>query len=463
MSSERAADDDSADDAPAGSSGSMKGEVRAVTRLAVPLALVHLGQVALGAVDTAVVGRLGEIELGATGLGNSVYFVILVSGIGIMLGLDPLISQALGAGEKPEARRLLWQGVWIALLAGVPLVAVSYAVTLFLGSFGVEATTAAHTTDYLIARLPGFVPYLLFAGGRSYLQALGVMRPMVIGVILANVVNLPLSWLLVFGEPRLGIPSLGVAGAGWTSSVCSLLQMAVVVEAVRRVRVPLEAGYRRPSRDLMARAVRVGLPIGLTLLGEVGIFSIVNFLMANIDATALAGHQVAIQFAALTFMVPLGIGSAASVRVGLAVGRGDQPGTRRAGLVSIVLGMTFMAVAAVVFFAAPEHLARVITDKPDVITAAAPLVVVAAVFQLSDGVQGIAAGALRGAGDTRFALVANLVGHYAIGLPVAVLLGFRLGLGGRGLWWGLCAGLTAVAAALTVRFVLLTSRPIART
>ncbi len=439
-------------------------------RLAVPLAAANLGQVLIGAVDTAVVGRLGEIELGAAGLGNSVFFVVAVVGMGIMLGLDPLVAQAIGADEPAQARRMLWQGGWLAMILGVPLALLVAGLGMLLEHFGIAAVTAAPTRAYLFARLFGLVPFLLFVACRSYLQAVALTRPVVLSVVAANVLNLPLSWALVFGDaglvriglPPLGVPALGVAGAAWASTACTVAQMLVLMVAVRSIKLPGARRLFRPDRGLMKKALALGTPIGLTLVAEFGVFSLVNILMGNIDARALAGHQVAITLASATFMVPVGIGAAASVRVGHAIGRGDGPGTRRAGVIGLLSGMAFMSLAAISFLLVPKQLAGVITDKQDVIAAAVPLLFVAAVFQLSDGVQAVAAGALRGAGDTRFPLFANLAGHYLIGLPLGVLLAFHFGLGARGLWWGLSAGLTGVAVALTVRFVKISSRRVLR-
>lgn len=445
-------------------------ELRALMRLAVPLAAANLGQVLLGAVDTAVVGRLGEIELGAAGLGNSVFFVVTVVGMGIMLGLDPLVAQAIGADEPAQARRMLWQGAWLAVVLGAPLALLVAGLGGLLERFGIAHVTAEPTRAYLFARLYGLVPFLVFVACRSYLQAVSITRPVVISVVIANVVNLPLSWALVFGDaglarlglPALGVPALGVAGAAWASTACAALQMLVLVFAVRGMRLPGAERLFLPSRKLMKKALVLGAPIGLTLVAEFGVFSLVNVLMGNIDARALAGHQVAITLASATFMVPVGIGAAASVRVGHAIGRGDVPGTRLAGVIGLSSGAAFMGVAALCFLLVPRQLAGIITDKPDVIAAAVPLLFVAAVFQLSDGAQAVAAGALRGAGDTRFPLFANLAGHYLIGLPVGVLLAFHFGLGARGLWWGLSAGLTGVALALTTRFMRVSSRSVLR-
>jgi MATE family multidrug resistance protein len=212
----------------------------------------------------------------------------------------------------------------------------------------------------------------------------------------------------------------------------------------------------------MRKALGLGTPFGLQLMAEFGVFSLVNVLMGNLDARSLAAHQVAITLASATFMVPVGIGAATSVRVGQAIGRQDAPGTRLAGMTGIGVGMGFMLCSAAAFLLLPRLLASVITSEVDVIEAVVPLLFVAAIFQLSDGVQAVASGALRGAGDTRFPLWANLGGHYLVGLPLGVLLGFGMGFGAAGLWWGLSAGLTCVAVALALRFRHASARPIAR-
>jgi multidrug resistance protein, MATE family len=437
-------------------------ELSALLRLAVPLALANFGQTLIGAVDTAVVGRLGELELGATGLGNSVFFTAAVLGLGLMLGLDPLVAQALGAGERGRARRALWQGVWLAVAIGVPLTLVTIVAGSMLERFGIGAPSAEQTRLYLAARAPSLIPFLLFVAARSYLQAAGITRPMVVAVVLANLVNLPLSWILVFGSAPLGLPALGVAGAAWASSACTVIQLAVLAAAVRAIPLENAAAERRPDPELLKKSLAVGTPIGLCLLAEFGIFSLVNVLMGSLGTRALAAHQVAITIASATFMVPVGIGAAAAVRVGRAVGKADAAGARLAGFLSIGVGAAFMLLAAAAFLLAPRLLAGVVTTEVAVIEAVVPLLMVAAVFQLSDGVQAVAAGALRGAGDTRFALLATLAGHYLVGLPIGVLLAFWLELGAVGLWWGLVAGLTAVALALGIRFARLSARPIAR-
>lgn len=438
-------------------------ELRALSRLAGPIAFVQLGNTLLGAVDHAVVGRLGERALAAVGLGNTLFFTIIVLGLGVMVGLDPLVSQAIGARERTRARVLLWQSVWLAGAASLPLAGVVVAAAAWLGSglAGLDPEVAAETSRYLLWRLPGVFPYLLFIGTRSYLQAYDVTRPMVFGVVLANVFNLAATWGLVFGDaaltgvglPAVGLPALGVTGAAIASAGSSIVQAIVTSVACRRGAHAVAAPTRRPDPALLRRAVALGAPIAGALLAEVGSFALVTYLCGRLGPGPLAAHNVAMTWVAMTFQVPLAIGIASAVRVGRAVGADRRDGARRAGLVALGAGAAFMAAAGVAFLFAPTPLSRVMTNLPDVVAAAVPLLGVAAAFQVFDGLQVVGAGALRGLGDTRFPFLANLVGHYAVGVPLGATLAFGAGWGAEGLWWGLSAGLGVVAVALGARFV----------
>jgi len=436
-------------------------ELDPLVRLALPLAIANLGQVLLGAVDTAVVGRVGAVALGAAGLGSTLFFTVAVLGTGLMLGFEPLFAQALGAEQAGRARALLQRAIVVAVLVSVPLFVVGVGVGTSLELAGLPADTAAATRTYLIIRLLGLAPYLVFVGARSYLQARFETSPVLAAVVAANLVNLVLSWLLALGDaglarvglPAVGLPALGVGGAAWASVVATGVQVGALLCAV---------GRRRPQpsfpldRAATAQALRLGTPIGLALLAEYGVFSIVNLSIGHLDAEALAAHQVAMTFAAATFTVSLGIAAAAAVQVGRAVGAGNARGARQAGLAAMSLGGGLMIVPALVLCAAPGELASIVTDRPEVVVAAVPLLRVAACFQLSDGVQAVAAGALRGAGETRFALLANLAGHYVCGLPLGATLALGCGWGAAGFWWGLSVGLCGVAVALLGRFVRLT-------
>ncbi len=445
----------------------MRRELGKLTRLGAPIAAAHVGVIMLGAVDTAVIGRVGETELGAVGLGNAVYFAFALFGMGIVLGVDPLITQALGAGKPRQARVAMWQGVWLVAMLCLPIMVATSLTSLLLEPCGIEPETARQATAYVNARLAGLPPVMLFAVLRAFLQAHNVTRPMVVASLVANVLNLPLDWLLVFGDsglvrlglPTVGMPALGVVGAGVTSAVVTYVQLFIVVAAVRSVgRQP--GGSRAPSKALFRKALRLGWPIGLQRLAEMGLFSLTGVLMGRIGTVAVAAHQVTMTLVSATFMVPLGISAAVAVRVGRAVGAVDRAGARRAGLAGVALGTSFMAACAVALLLVPGLLAAVLTDQPRVIEAAVALLMVGALFQISDGMQCVASGALRGMGDTRWMLWINLAGLYVVGLPLGIVLAFVADLGAVGLWWGLFVGLTTVAVALLARFLRLSSRPI---
>jgi multidrug resistance protein, MATE family len=446
----------------------LRAELGPLVRLALPLAIAQGGQALMGVVDTAVVGRAGALPLAGAGLGTALFMALAVFGMGVMHGIDPLVSQALGAGDARRARFVLWQGIWLACgLAAVLVVPFALAPRVLV-PLGIERTVADAASGYLLWRLPGLPFFLAFFAARGYLQAQGGARPMVVATAIANLANVPLDVLLVFGGASLppwawplgAIPPMGAAGAAMATSLVSALQLAILWSAVRGVPVPGGAVSRRADRVELARALRVGLPIGLHMGAEVGIFALVGFLAARLGALPLAAHQVAISVASLTFTVAIGFGNAGSVRVGWAVGARDREGVRRAGLAAFGAGAAFMSLSALAFFLFPGAIARLMSDDPGVVAAAVPLLRVAAVFQISDGVQGVGAGVLRGAGETRFTFLANMAGHWGLGFPAAVLLGFPAGLGVTGLWWGFVLGLSAVAVALPVRFLRVSSREI---
>ena len=424
-------------------------EVRRLFRLAGPLAAAQAGTQLMGLVDVAVLGRLGPAELAASGLGNAVFFAISVVGMGLMFGIDPMISQAVGAGDRVRARRTLWQGIWLGLVVSAVLTLVLGAAALLLPYFGVKPELVAPGRAYLLVRTLSLAPFLLFFVVRAYLQAHGVTRPMVVAMVLANVLNLVGDLVFVFGWWK--IPAFGVAGAAMATVLCTLVELWIVAVAVRAIDIG-EPFDHRWSRAEVARAFRVGLPVGLQMGAEVGIFALVAVLAARLGTLDLAAHQLVIGLASFTYTAALGVAAAGSVRVGIGVGSRDPKATRIAGHVAFLGGAGVMAVAALAFLFFPRPLARLITDQEAVIATAMPLFLVAAVFQLSDGVQAVGGGVLRGAGDTKFTFYANLAGHWLIGLPVALYLGFRRNFGIVGLWWGLCAGLTVVAVLLFLRF-----------
>jgi len=444
------------------------GELRAHVALALPLAGQQIGLQLMGAVDTAMLGRWNPDALAGAGVANGLVFSITCVGMGIVMGLDTLVPQALGAGERATARSLLRDGLRVALLVGLPATLLVLMSPLALRWFGIDAHVSYQAKIFVWARAFGVAPFLLQVALRSYLSAHGRTRPLIIAVIAGNVINLVADYVLIYGDtglerlglPGLGLPEMGVIGAAASTSLVQIATLGLYAAAVRAMHRDAPAPAPRPSavRKLFA----LGTPIGLQLLAEVGVFALTGVLAATIGSAAAAAHSVSIQLASFTFSVAVGIGAATAVRVGHAVGAGDAAGARRAGGIGFGLGGAVMACSALVFLLAPATLAGLFTDDPHVITAALPLIQIAALFQLSDGAQAVAAGALRGAGDTRAAFRANVIGHYGLGLGVSLALAFGVGMGTPGLWWGLSAGLTLTAVILIARFRRVTGTAIAR-
>lgn len=443
-------------------------EIWALARLAGPVALASAGISTMNLVSSAVLGRAGTLQFAAYGLSNSIFGIVWTLATGLMMGLDPLMSQAFGAGDRRRARGLLWQGAWLALASGAAVAALSLPLPLILERLGIEPAMAELAGWCIWIRLP-LAPVLLFFGAqRTYLTAVGRTKPLLLATAVANAANLPLSLLLVFGGGSLPIwcgplrlvPAWGAAGAAlaWTLSLS--LAAAILTLAIGGAPTDGPPPARRPSRDDLLHAVRVGLPVGLHTVAEVGVFSIAGLLAGVLGEVPMAAHQIALYYSTFTFTLAMGVGSAGSVRVGWAVGARDTQQARRSGLVAFAIGGAGMATGALAFLLLPGPLAKLMTDRPEVIAATVPLLMITALFQISDGIQGVGAGVLRGAADTRFTFVANLVGHWCVGFPIAWGLGILAGWGITGLWWGLSIGLTLVAVSVLIRFLRISSQGI---
>jgi MATE family multidrug resistance protein len=414
--------------------------------------IAEVGWVAMQMVDTLFVGRLGADAIGAVGLASSLFIAIAVFAMGRRLGLDPLVAQAFGARRIDECHHWLVAGVWLALLASAPVMGVVYLLTLTLPAWGLPTGVLALSRPYLSILTWSLPPLLLYVAFRRYLQAMNIVHAVTYTLIAANLVNVAANWTLI--EGHLGAPALGVRGAAYATLLSRIAMAgALFVVILRRERhtVPrladtslaLDAGRVR-------HLVTLGLPAGGQMLLEVGVFATATALAGRVSATALAAHQIAINMAALTFMIPFGLSSAAAVRVGQAIGRRDPAGAMASGWTAIAMGVGFMAAAAAVFLVMPGALIRAFTDDPTVIEIGVALLFVAAVFQLFDGLQGVTTGALRGLSDTHTAMLWNLGGHWLVGLPLGYLLCFRWGYGVVGLWWGLSVGLMICGVSLIV-------------
>ena len=426
-------------------------DFRQTLRLALPLILAELGWMSMGVVDTIMVGRLPDsaIAIGATGLGQSLYHMLAIFGGGLLLGMDTFVSQAHGRNDVRDARHTLLNGFVLAI-ALTPLLMLAVSMWPWLmRRFGISLDLVGPMQPFLSALNWGTLPLLMYFALRRYLQARDVAVPITFALVSANIVNAVGDYALIYGH--LGFRAYGIVGSGWSTCFARIymaLALAITLMWVERRDGP--AREDRPHVDLsrMRALLKLGLPASGQILMEIGAFSAATAMCAKLGAVELSGHEIALNCAAFTFMVPLGISSAAAVRVGQNLGKDDAASARRAGWSAILLGAGFMTCAGLVFLSVPKIIARGFSPDPNVVRIGATLLLVAAAFQLFDGLQVVTTGALRGAGDTRTPMIANFIAYWLIGLPMGYILGFRMGWGALGIWIGLCCGLMVVGSAL---------------
>jgi multidrug resistance protein, MATE family len=424
-------------------------ELRPMIGLAVPVILAEIGWTMMGLVDTLMVGPLGPAAIGAVGLGSIVFLSIGIFGMGLLLGLDTLVAQAFGAGRPDWCRHWLRQGIYLALILTVPLAVASFALTATLPRWGLNAGVLALASPYLNVVTLSVLPLLFYTAFRRYLQAMNIVRPITFALLSANLVNVLVNWVLIYGN--LGFPALGATGAAWATVFSRIYMAAVLGFAIReanRSRVAALQVSRRLEWKALRRMLSLGGPASLQILLEMGVFAAASVLAGRLIPAALAAHQIALNLWSFVFMVPLGLNAAGAVRVGQAVGRRDREGVWRSGWTALALGAGFTASAAVVFLAAPRPLIEAFSRDATVLAIGPSLLAIAGVCLVFDGTQGIATGILRGLGETRIPMYANFVGHWIVGLPLGYVACFWWGWGVQGLWMGLAAGLTGVGSVL---------------
>lgn len=430
---------------------SLRHELGGMARLAGPVVVVQVGLMAMGVVDTIMVGRVSATALAAAALGNLYFMNVVFFSMGTLMALDPLVAQAIGARDEPAVARAVQRGLLLTVvLSAVTTLALAAGHAVFVATRQPSDVIPA-ASDYVRITTWSVVPFLAFVVFRQSLQAMHRVAPIVVTIIAANVANAFLNWVFIYGN--LGSPALGVAGAAWATTGSRWLTAGVLLVIAWRELRPFLFPVRRDALRIGPtwRMFRIGAPIGLQMTLEVAAFGVIGLLMGMLGTAELGAHQIAINLAATTFMVPLGVGAAAAVRVGNAVGGRRIDAARRSAKVALFLGTGFMSITAVLFVAAPSLFATVFTPDQHVLAVAVLLIPIAGVFQVFDGIQAVAAGILRGVGDTRAPLLVNLVGFWLVGVPLSVFLGFKTGLRAAGLWWGLVAALAAVALFLLAR------------
>lgn len=443
-------------------SGRWQQELRSTLRLAWPLILTNLTQQAIQVTDILLMGRLGAVQLAAATLALNLTWVFSIVLLGLVTAASPMMATALGrrSNSVRDVRRTFRAGLWLVAMAMPPYWFLMWHVGAAMRLFGESDVLAEQGQTFLRAYMWLVAPWLIFAMLRNFLAALE--RPMIVlWLSLAGIaLNALISWSLMFGH--FGLPALGLIGSGIGSTITWVIICGALISVVsldrRFRRFHLFGRWWRFDRQRFAAFLALGWPIGLTMGLEIGVFALAALLMGWLGAPAVAAHAIALQLAALTFMVPLGLGQAATVRVGLALGRKDREGITRAGWTAWVLGVGFMGVTAIAMWIAPHRLVTLfLSDTPAnavTITLAVGFLKIAAAFQLVDGAQVIGAGMLRGLHDTRWPLIFALVGYWVVGLGVGAWLAFGADWRGLGIWTGLASGLAAVAVLMLARWLM---------
>jgi MATE family multidrug resistance protein len=430
----------------------LRRELRRLVELAVPVVIAQVGMNLLGFVDTAMVGRLDVTSLAAASLGHVWTFATLIFAMGAAFGIDPIVTQAHGAREPERMGRALQRGFVIALALSLPTALFWWWTEPALRLLGQEPHLAQMARDYCRVQIPGLPFFLCFLVLRQYLQGRTIVRPTLWVVIVANLLNVFLNWVLIFGH--LGVPRLELLGAGMATGLSRIFLFVALLWLCLRGRL-FEGGWTAWTKRSFRltglwEVLRFGLPFGLQFSLEVWAFQIALLLAGRLGEVPLAAHTVVITMASISFMFPFGVSQAAVIRVGNLIGAGRIDQARRAGWVALGLGGGVMAVFAILFSLARHQLPWLISKDATVAVAAAGILPIAAAFQLFDGLQAVGCGVLRGAGSTRPAMFFNLFGYYAFALPLAYWLTFEQGYGLMGLWWGLALAVAVIAVALVL-------------
>ena len=427
-------------------------EVRTVLALAVPVALAELGWVSMSVVDTVMVGDLGPEAIGAIAIGSSAFYAFGIFGLGLMLGLDTLVSRAFGAGDRHDCHRSLAAGIYLAAILAPLLMVLFWLMPTMFDAAAIQPRVSVPAAVFLRTLSFSTLPLLLYGAFRRYLQATGLAGPVTFALVSANLVNWLCNWILIYGN--WGAPALGVKGSA-VATVIARLYMATLLGVsiwyFEHDRVPSARDIvRRPDWPRLALLIRLGFPAAMQILLEVGAFGATAFLAGRLAAVALAAHQIAVNVASVSYMVPLGISSAAAVTVGHALGKDNPALARYHGFIALGIAVAFELCSAAVLLLFPRQILQLYTNDGGVIETGIALLGLAAAFQLFDGLQAVATGALRGLGNTRTAMLVNLCGYWVLGLPLGYVLCFRNGYGVFGLWIGLTLALIVIAVILSL-------------
>jgi len=432
----------------------LRREFRPTLTLALPLVLAEIGWMCMGIVDTVMVGHLPNSAeaIGAVSISSNLFNVLGFFGGGLLIGLDTLVAQAFGAGQREDCHRSLLNGIYLSLAMTPFLMAPVWLLPALLAHIHIDPGVAVQAIPYLKALAIGILPLLLYFAVRRCMQAMNMVRPVAFALVSANLINALFNWILIYG--KWGAPRMGVVGSGWSTTLARLYMALVLVGYLlfydHRHRTELLKTQVNIDLVRIRRLFALGLPAAIQMTLEISVFASATALIGRLGAVALASHQIALNTIALTYMVPLGISSAAAVRVGQAIGRRDPLGAQDAGNTTIFLGAAFMTLAGVALLVFPRWIALMYTPDETVIRSTTLLLATGAAFQLFDGIQTVATGALRGTGDTRTPMLCHFTGYWVIGLPLGAWLCFGRGWGAFGIWSGLSLALIVIGIVLLI-------------
>jgi MATE family multidrug resistance protein len=433
----------------------LRSHLRPTLNLAYPVMLSQLGHVLVNVCDSMVVGQTGKVALAAVSLSVSVCTVVMVFGMGLAMGITPLVAAADGRRDVTELGRLLVNGVWLCTVAGVVLGGLGLLLPPFLPFLQQEPAVAALAAPWIRVIFLSLLPLMIFQGFKQFAEGLGLTRQAMLLSVQANLLNAFLCYAMVFG--KFGFPEMGMIGAAWATVIARTLMailMAAYVLVAVRVRPYREAAAQNlwPDAAGLRRLLGLGSPIGVQMMFEMGAFSFSAIMIGWLGATELAAHQIAINVASVTYMAASGIAAAATIRVGKLRGSGQPEEARQAGYAAYVITFLFMSLMGLLLIVGRHYIPQYYNHDPAVIAQAASLLLIAAAFQVSDGIQVVGLGALRGLEDVKVPSVVALLAYWAAALPLGYVLGFTLGMGATGVWLGLLTGLSLVAGLLLLRF-----------
>ncbi|MCF8305649.1 MAG: MATE family efflux transporter [Ignavibacteriales bacterium] len=427
---------------------------RETFKLALPVSIGQLGHILLGLVDTMMVGRVGTDYLAASALINSIFFLIMIWGIGMSLAITPLVAIAIGSGKGDDTGVILRQGLIVNMIFSLLLFGMSYIASDYIYLLNQPSAVVEFGSSYMKIISFSIIPFMLFQSYKQFVEGLGETKSPMYVILVSNIINAFANYVLIFGA--FGLPELRLDGAGYatllTRVFMSLLMMFFVLNSARYRKYDPSLRFRGINIPVIRKIISIGLPTGSQYFFEIGAFSFAAIMIGWMGTLELAAHQIAISLAAMTYMIILGIGSAATIRVGNAFGAGDRSGIRDAGNSALIMAASFMGLCGVGFIFFRFYFPLIFTSDPHVIKAAGDLLIIAAFFQISDGVQATGLGILRGLTDVKVPMFMGFFAYWVISIPAAMLLGLYFDYGLYGIWVGLLIGLTAAAISFTLRF-----------